>query len=64
MTSDKKEFAKNKVLAEAAEKAKATNERLHFVGLVSKSDVLLSWQLGDYLMHGITPLNSWQSGKL
>ena len=42
MTSDKKEFAKNKVLAEAAEKAKASNGRLHFLGLVSKGDLLLS----------------------
>ena len=35
MTSEKKEFAKNKVLAEAAEKAKAGNGKLHFLGLVS-----------------------------
>ena len=35
MTSEKKEFAKNKVLAEAAEKAKSGNGRLHYLGLVS-----------------------------
>jgi len=35
MTSEKKQFAKNKVLAEAAEKAKAGNGRLHYLGLVS-----------------------------
>ena len=35
MTSEKKEFAKNKALAEAAEKAKAGNGRLHYLGLVS-----------------------------
>ncbi|KAL9982323.1 hypothetical protein ACROYT_G004351 [Oculina patagonica] len=39
MTSEKKEFAKNKTLAEAAEKAKATNGRLHFLGLVSDGGV-------------------------
>ena len=35
MTSEKKEFAKNEVLADAAEKAKSNNGRLHFLGLVS-----------------------------
>ena len=35
MTSDNKEFAKNEVLAAAAERAKAGNGRLHYLGLVS-----------------------------
>ena len=35
MTSDNKEFAKNEVLADAAERAKAGNGRLHYLGLVS-----------------------------
>lgn len=35
MTSDGKAFAKNEVLAEAAERAKASNGRLHYLGLVS-----------------------------
>ena len=39
MTSEKKEFSKNEVFAEAAEKAKATNGRLHLLGLVSKIDI-------------------------
>ena len=39
MTSENKEFAKNKVLAEAAEKAKAGNGRLHYLGLVSSTVV-------------------------
>ncbi|CAH3153222.1 unnamed protein product, partial [Pocillopora meandrina] len=34
MTSDNKEFSKNKVFAEAAEKAKASNGRFHLLGLV------------------------------
>ncbi|KAJ7381669.1 2,3-bisphosphoglycerate-independent phosphoglycerate mutase, partial [Desmophyllum pertusum] len=39
MTSENKEFAKNQVLAKAAEKAKASNGRLHFLGLVSDGGV-------------------------
>ena len=35
MTSDNKEFGKNEVLAAAAERAKAGNGRLHYLGLVS-----------------------------
>ena len=44
MTSEKKEFAKNQVLAAAAEKAKASNGRLHFLGLVSQHGAQL-WML-------------------
>ncbi|XP_074615241.1 2,3-bisphosphoglycerate-independent phosphoglycerate mutase-like [Acropora palmata] len=39
MTSDNKEFAKNEVLAAAAERAKAGNGRLHYLGLVSDGGV-------------------------
>lgn len=39
MTSDNKEFGKNEVLAAAAERAKAGNGRLHYLGLVSDGGV-------------------------
>ncbi|XP_066021145.1 2,3-bisphosphoglycerate-independent phosphoglycerate mutase [Pocillopora verrucosa] len=39
MTSDNKEFSKNEVFAEAAEKAKASNGRFHLLGLVSDGGV-------------------------
>ncbi|XP_066014912.1 2,3-bisphosphoglycerate-independent phosphoglycerate mutase-like isoform X4 [Pocillopora verrucosa] len=39
MTSDNKEFSTNKVFAEAAEKAKASNGRFHLLGLVSDGGV-------------------------
>ena len=42
MTSDNKEFSKNEVFAEAAEKAKASNGRFHLLGLVSNHVLLRS----------------------
>ena len=42
MTSDNKEFSKNEVFAEAAEKAKAANGRFHLLGLVSNHVLLRS----------------------
>ena len=37
MTAEKEAFAENEVLIKATERAKETNGRLHFLGLVSKS---------------------------
>ena len=42
MTSDNKEFSKNEVFAEAAEKAKVSNGRFHLLGLVSNHVLLRS----------------------
>ena len=43
MTSDNKEFSKNEVFAEAAEKAKVSNGRFHLLGLVSNHVLLRSF---------------------
>lgn len=43
MTSDNKEFSRNEVFAEAAEKAKASNGRFHLLGLVSNHVLVRSF---------------------
>ena len=43
MTSDNKEFSRNEVFAEAAEKARASNGRFHLLGLVSNHVLVRSF---------------------